>query len=821
MKTSTYGVRGMHCASCVLTIERALKRVKGVEKATVNLAAEKAAVTRDESEATDEELMRAVKDVGYELLIPKEEKDTQSGGIAKISMKVLGMDSPHCAGAVEKATKTLPGVISADLDFANERAKFALDLSKTTIQQLESSIRDAGYTPVREGEASADKAGEEKKKAETEMKKKILLGGALSLLVMLGSYIPSLPVLGKPIILLLLTIPVQFWVGAQFFAGLKLVWKYRTADMNTLVAVGTLAAFGFSLLATVAPEIFTERALEAGLYYDVSAVIITFILLGKYLEARARGRASQAIKKLMGLSPKTARLVKDGVDSEISLDSVAVGDVLRVVPGDKIPVDGIILEGSSSIDESMITGESMPVGKKSGDAVIGATINKYGTFTMRATKIGADTVLSRIVKLVEDAQGSKAPIQKLADIIAAYFVPVVFAVAALTFILWFVYGPKPSLAFALTNFVAVLIIACPCALGLATPIGMMVGIGKGAELGVLIKDSEALELAHKVGAVVLDKTGTLTVGKPSVTDIVDGNPKELLTLAAAVEAGSEHPLGRAIVEAAKAENITLPEFTSFEAVAGAGVKARVSGREVLIGTRKLLHENGISHEGWEDKMKKLEEDGKTVVIAALDGKVRGIIAIADTIKPESKSAVAALKKLGLKVIMMTGDNERTAKAIAAEAGIDSVLSEVRPEHKAEEVKKIQASGIRVAMVGDGINDAPALTQADVGIAIGTGTDIAMEAADVTLMRGDLRGIVNAIALSKATIKNVKQNLFWAFFYNAALIPLAAGAFYPFFKVLLNPMIAAAAMALSSLTVVGNALRLRRFIPLEIKNVSDK
>lgn len=807
MKTSTFGVRGMHCASCVLTIERALKRVKGVENASVNLAAEKAIITRDPAEASDEELVRAVKDVGYELYSKEE---AAQGGTAEISMKILGMNSPHCASAVERAVKSLPGVISANLDFVNERAHFKLNLEKTSREVLERVIRDTGYTPIRESSPSENKVEEEKKKAEAMMKKKILVGLGLSLLVMLGSYIPGLPVLSRPVVILLLTIPVQFWVGSQFFSGLKLVWKYRTADMNTLVAVGTLSAFGFSVLATIAPEIFTDRGLEAGLYYDVSAVIITFILLGKYLEARARGRASQAIKKLMGLSPKTARLVKDGKDSTIPLEEVQVGDILRIVPGDKIPVDGVLLEGNSSIDESMITGESMPVGKKSGDAVIGATINKYGTFTMRATKIGADTVLARIVKLVEDAQGSKAPIQKLADLIAAYFVPVVFVIAIGSFILWFIYGPQPSLAFALTNFVAVLIIACPCALGLATPIGMMVGIGKGAEIGVLIKDSEALELAHKVRAVVLDKTGTLTAGKPSVTDIVDDKPDELLALAAAVEQGSEHPLGRAIVEAAKAKNIVLPEFSSFEAVAGAGVLAKVSGSEILIGTRSLMHDVGIEHSAWEEKMRVLEEEGKTVVIVAENARVRGIIAIADTLKPESKSAVAALKKLGLQVIMMTGDNERTAKAIAAEAGIDKVLSEVRPENKAEEVKKLQAKGIKVAMVGDGINDAPALTQADVGIAIGTGTDIAMEAADVTLMRGDLHGIVNAIALSKATIKNVKQNLFWAFFYNAALIPLAAGALYPFFKILLNPMIAAAAMALSSLTVVGNALRLRRF-----------
>ncbi len=813
MKTSTFKVQGMHCASCVLTIERALKRIKGVEKATVNLPAEKATVTYDPVAVTPETFVRAVKDVGYELILSKETvgEDGQKGA-ATVTMKILGMESPHCAAVVERAVKTLPGVIKADLDFSNQRAVLAIDTAKTSISEVEQAISDAGYKPIREakGEELAAKIEEEKKASERLIKRKIIVGILLSAAVVVGSYFPAVPFLRNPVVLLLLSIPVQFWVGAQFYSGLRLVWKYRTADMNTLVAVGTLAAFGFSLVATVAPEIFISRGLAAGLYYDVSSVIITFILLGKYLEARARGRASQAIKKLMGLSPKTARKVVDGEDIEVALEQVQVGDILRVVPGDKIPVDGVLLEGYSSIDESMVTGESMPVGKISGDEVIGATVNKYGTFTMRATKVGKDTVLSQIVKMVEDAQGSKAPIQKLADIIAAYFVPAVFVVAIVTFSLWMVYGPAPALAFALTNFVAVLIIACPCALGLATPIGMMVGIGKGAELGVLIKDSEALELAHKIKAIILDKTGTLTMGKPSVTDIVDDNFKEILRLAASAEQGSEHPLARAIVERAKAEQIELANFSDFEAISGAGIRAVVDGRKILIGTRKLMHGENISHEAWEEKIRQLEEEGKTTVLISENGRVRGIIAIADTLKPEAKEAMSSLRKLGLEVIMITGDNERTARAIAREVGIEQVMAEVKPEHKAEEVKKLQAEGKRVAMVGDGINDAPALTAADVGIAMGAGTDIAMEAADVTLMRSNLLSIVDAIALSKATIRNVKQNLFWAFFYNVALIPVAAGVLYPLFNVLLNPMLAAAAMAASSLTVVGNALRLRRF-----------
>ncbi len=601
--------------------------------------------------------------------------------------------------------------------------------------------------------------------------------------------------------------------------------------MNTLVAVGTLAAFGFSVMATVVPEIFTSRGLEAGLYFDVSAVIIEFILLGRFLETRAKGKASAAIKKLMGLSPKTARRVRDGVDEDVSLESVVVGDVLRVRPGEKIPVDGVILEGESAIDESMVTGESMPVTKKSGDAIVGATVNKYGSFTMRATKVGSDTVLSQIIKMVEQAQGSKAPIQRIVDVIASYFVPIVFVIAIATFVIWYVAGPAGALAFALTNTVAVLIIACPCAMGLATPIAIMVGVGKGAEHGILIKDAEALELAHKITTVVLDKTGTLTVGAPSVTDVVsslsntpasvipspdrdrDEGTRQILALAAAVEQGSEHPLAQAIVDRAKHDGVTFGGASDFKAIPGQGVTALINGARVVVGTYDLAKNNQVKNGPigpFLTEAEKLESQGKTVVYVSEDGMIRGILAIADTIKKEAHEAVATLKRSGVKVIMMTGDNPRTAQAVAGDLGIEEVLAQVKPEDKAKRIKELQGRGMRVAMVGDGINDAPALTQADVGIAMGTGTDVAMEAADVTLMRGNVSLIATAIRLSRATMRNVKQNLFWAFAYNVVLIPVAAGVLYPFTKTLLNPILAAAAMALSSLTVVGNSLRLRRF-----------
>jgi Cu+-exporting ATPase len=583
--------------------------------------------------------------------------------------------------------------------------------------------------------------------------------------------------------------------------------------MNTLIAVGTSAAYLYSVLATFFPSLFAAKGLMAEVYFDTAGAIIVLILLGRLLEARAKGQTSEAIKKLIGLQAKTARVVRDGMETDIPVEDVAKGDLVIVRPGEKIPVDGILKEGRSSVDESMITGESIPVEKNPGDQVIGATINKTGSFKFEATKVGRDTMLAQIIKMVEEAQGSKPPIARLADMIASYFVPAVIGIAVFTFILWYVFGPAPALTYAVLNFVAVLIIACPCALGLATPTSIMVGTGKGAESGVLIRGGEALETAHKLSAIVMDKTGTLTKGEPSVTDIVEHNNfkrKEILRYAASAEKGSEHPLGEAIVNKAKEENLPLIDPKSFNAIAGHGIEATIDGRLLLMGNEKLMKDRGIQFDGLLKKAEELSNQGKTPMFVALDQRPAGIVAVADTLKENSKEAVEALHRMGVEVAMITGDNRRTAEAIARQIGIDRVLAEVLPEGKAEEVKKLQAEGKKVAMVGDGINDAPALAQADVGIAIGTGTDVAMESADITLISGDLRGVVTAIALSRATIRNIKENLFWAFAYNTVLIPVAAGVLFPFFGILLNPIFAAAAMGLSSVTVVSNALRLRRF-----------
>jgi Cu+-exporting ATPase len=548
-------------------------------------------------------------------------------------------------------------------------------------------------------------------------------------------------------------------------------------------------------------------------YFDTSAAIIVLILLGRFLEARAKGRTSEAIKKLIGLQPKTARVLRNGNEVDIPIEEVTPGDVVIVRPGEKIPVDGSVREGYSSVDESMVTGESLPVEKKAGDTVIGATMNKTGTFKFEATKVGRDTVLSQIIRLVQEAQGSKPPIARLVDVIASYFVPVVIGIAILTFIIWYLFGPHPALTYAFLNFIAVLIIACPCALGLATPTSIMVGTGKGAENGILIRGAEALETAHQLNTIVLDKTGTLTKGEPSVTDIIEGerfSKKEILTLAASAEKGSEHPLGEAIVKKAKEQNLDLLAPKSFQAIAGQGIEATVDSKEILLGNVKLMEERKVHLNGLSEKAEQLSSEGKTPMFLAVGGKAAGIIAVADTLKENSKEAVEALRRMGLEVVMLTGDNERTARAIARQIGIDRVLAEVLPEMKAEEVKRLQAEGKRVGMVGDGINDAPALAQANVGIAIGTGTDVAMESSDITLIGGDLRGVVTAIALSKATIRNIRQNLFWAFAYNTILIPVAAGVLFPFWGILLNPILAAGAMAFSSVTVVTNALRLRKF-----------
>ncbi len=654
-----------------------------------------------------------------------------------------------------------------------------------------------------------------------ELRRKLLVGGVLSVLVVLLSlpdYLPLPHVFGKAAdyyVLFVLTTPVFFWVGAQFFEGARNAFWAKVTNMDTLVVLGTGVAYVFSLFATFLPQLFTRAGFEPKAYFDVTAVVIELILLGRYFEAIAKGQTSEAIRKLIGLQAKTALVFRDGQEVEVPIEQVAVGDRIRVRPGDKIPVDGAVLDGQSSVDESMITGESMPVTKRQGDEVVGATINRTGSFVMEARKVGKDTTLAHIIRLVEEAQASRAPIQKLADLFLQYFVPAVVVLAVLTFNLWWFFGPEPALGFAILTSVAVLIIACPCAMGLATPTSIMVGTGKGAENGVLFKNAEALEETHKARAIVLDKTGTLTRGAPSVTDVLprpEVTVKDLLRWAAAVEAGSEHALGEAIVRRARDEGVDVPRAEDFEAIAGRGVKAMVEGREIRIGNRKFLVDGEIGIREVEADLDRLADEGKTPVLVASNGQVAGLIAIADTMKPETPAAIAALRHLRLEVVMLTGDNRRTAEAIARQLGIEHVLAEVLPEEKVAKIKEIQATGRKVIMVGDGINDAPALAQADVGMAIGTGTDIAIESADVTLMGGDLRGIVTAIALSRATLGNIRQNLFWAFAYNVAGIPVAAGLLYPFFKLLLNPAVAATAMALSSISVVLNALRLRGFKP---------
>lgn len=747
--TQSYPVRGMHCASCVRTIEGALAKVPGVEQASVNLASEKAQITFDPDKTNPEQLASAVKAVGYEIDVtpPSEKNRTQTHNP---SMGEPGHDHAAMLRAMESKS----------------------------------------------------------------MERKVWIGIVLSAVIFLGSYpmwFPFVPeILTRPIVLLLLTLPVQFWVGSSFFVGLRLLVQQRRADMNTLVVVGTMAAFLYSLAATITPEFFTRGGLTADLYYDTSAVIITLILLGRLLEAKARRKANEAIRKLLGMQVKIAHRLVDGQEEDIALDAVRVGDLLRVRPGEKVPVDGVITDGASAVDESLVTGESLPIDKKSGDAIIGTTMNQSGSFVLRATKVGADTVLSQIVRLVEQAQGSKAPIQRLADRVAEVFVPIVFGIAALTFLAWYFFGPQPALTFALLNTVAVLLIACPCAMGLATPIAVMVGTGKGAQLGVLIKDASALEEARKLQVIVFDKTGTVTQGKPVVTDVVGDDQARILALAASAESRSEHPLARAMIDRMREKGLSYTEPTAFAAISGAGVVATVAGEEVTVGTRALMEQKKMMDSGWEQRLSVLEEQGKTSVLVAVAGKIIGAIALADTVKPTSAAAVERLTHMGLRVIMLTGDHERVARAIAKEAGIEEVRAQVLPQDKARIIKELQAQGLRVGMAGDGINDAPALAQADVGFAMGSGTEVAMEAGDITLMRGDLTAVVDAIDLSRATIRNAIQNLTWAFGYNVILIPIAAGVLYPFNGMLLNPILAAGAMAASSLSVVLNALRLTRY-----------
>ena len=856
MKKEIFKISGMHCASCAQTIERAILKLPGVKSAQVNFASETILVSYDENLVSEKNFQKIIKDIGYELLIQNEKEikpsvESQKEGILEIpdkdflALKVIGMDSPHCATVVEKAIKTLPGIEKAEVDFNNARAKVFFDPKKINEQQIEKVIDDSGYEAIRETSEAQDLLEKEKQEREKELgilKKKILVGAILSAIIFLGSFQEWFPFIPKIFqnyfVLLILTTPVQFWVGWKFYSGLKILFKYRTADMNTLIAVGTLAAFSYSAAVTIFPQFFTEGGVVPKVYFDTAAVIITLILLGRYLELLAKGRAGEAIKKLMKLSAKTARVEKDGQIKEIPVAEVKAGDIIIVRPGEKIPVDGEVIEGRSQIDESMVTGESMPVPKEPGAKIFGATINQTGSFKFRAEKVGKDTVLSQIIKMVEQAQGSKAPIQRLADIISGYFVPAVIGVAILTFIIWLIWGPTPAFTFALVNFVAVLIIACPCALGLATPMAMMVGIGKSAEKGILVRDAASLEIAYKINTVVLDKTGTLTQGKPAVTDLIEIKDKELgfkahiLKIAASLESKSEHPLGRAIIQAAaslgqksshpldkavKEEaavgKLDLFEVSDFEAVPGKGIKGNlvIDNQKVFaaLGNRELAKLFNLEISGVESEMTKLENKGKTVMLLIKENQIQGLIAVADILKPEAKKTVEILKKLGLEIWMITGDNEKTGQAIGKEVGIENVMAQVLPQNKVAKIQELQKQGKSVAMVGDGINDAPALAQSHLGIAMGEGTDVAMESANITLMRGDLMLIPELIKFSGRIMKIVKQNLFWAFFYNVTLIPVAAGVLYPFFNILLNPVLAAAAMGFSSLSVVLNSLRLKR------------
>ncbi len=745
---------------------------------------------------------------------------------ARVTMKrelaISGMSCSGCVAKIEKKLRQHPGVVEAQINFASEIATLEFEHHQITLAELVRVIEGLGYQ-VREGRLGDPVANEQQSREEAfkKLRDKFLFGlslvGPLFLLVHwqklgLDNLLP-LSQQNNTLLQFLFQTPVQFWIGWQFYRGAWNALKNKTSDMNTLIVVGTSAAYLYSVLVMFIPSIFSAEGLVSEVYFDTAGVIIVLIILGRLLEARAKRQTTEAIKKLIDLQGKTARVIRSSEELEVPIETVVVGDTIVVRPGEKIPVDGVILTGHSAVDESMVTGESIPVEKQPGDDVIGVTINKTGNFHFKATKVGKDTMLAQMVRMVQDAQGSKPPIARLADIISAYFVPAVILVALLTFGVWFFFGPEPALTYALLNFVAVMIIACPCALGLATPTSIMVGTGRGAESGILIRSGAALETTHKLETIVLDKTGTITKGKPEVTDLltVAGLAEsELLYLAASAEKGSEHPLGEAIVNRAEQEQQELAPLNNFSAIPGKGIRAQIEGQELLLGTPQLLNDNRVSTEALEEKAAKLAGEGKTPMLVAIDQQAAGIIAVADTVKETSAQAIKALHEFGLEVVMLTGDNRRTAETIARSVGVDRVLAEVLPEQKAAEIKRLQAAGKTVGMVGDGINDAPALVQADVGIAIGTGTDIAIEAADITLISGELTGAVSAIALSKATIRNIQQNLFWAFAYNTLLIPVAAGALFPLFGILLNPMLAAAAMGLSSLTVVGNAVRLRRF-----------
>ncbi len=740
----------------------------------------------------------------------------------KITLKLRGMHCASCASSIESTTRAISGIASSNVNYATEQVAIEYDKQKTNPDAIQKAIAAIGYEAVLPDHSEAGKDAETTARLteSQNLTRKVWVGGVIGAILVFGS-IPMMTGLDVPFIpswmhdrwlQLFLALPVQIWCGSSFYIGAWKAFKNHTATMDTLIALGTLAAFCYSLTVTLNPNFFISQGLNPEVYYEVSVVVITLILLGKLFENRAKGETSEAIRKLMGLQAKTARVLRDGQESDIPIEDVLIGDVVLVRPGEKIPVDGDAIAGNSTVDESMVTGESIPIEKKVGDRVIGATMNKTGSLQIKASHVGKDTVLSQIVNLVQQAQGSKAPIQRLADRVTGWFVPVVISIAIATFLLWF--NITGNLTMATISAVGVLIIACPCALGLAAPTSIMVGTGKGAENGILIKDAGSLELAHKIQTIVLDKTGTVTEGKPTVTDLFDVNKDddELLKLVAAIERNSEHPLAEAVVEYAKQKKIEIPEVVDFGAIAGSGVQGKVNNALIQIGTRRWMDELNIDTNALHQYQDAWEIGGKTVVLIAVDNVARGLIGIADKVKASSQSAVSALQRMKIEVVMLTGDNQATAEAIAREVGIKRVFAQVRPDQKVAKIKELQAEGKIVAMVGDGINDAPALAQADVGFAIGTGTDVAIAASDITLISGDLQGIVTAIQLSHATISNIQQNLFFAFIYNVAGIPIAAGILFPFFGWLLSPIIAGGAMAFSSVSVVTNALRLRGFRP---------
>ncbi|MBF0273542.1 MAG: copper-translocating P-type ATPase [Magnetococcales bacterium] len=789
----TFPVGGMSCASCSGRVERALSAIPGVERASVNLTMAKATVVGD---VPVDVLISAVREIGFQVPVVTE------------SFAIQGLSCASCAAKAERALTGVTGVMRARVNLASHEALVAHVPDVVTFEGLQETVQAVGFTLVRTrpDEDPMDLAESERLHEYKQIKGRLVIGAVLliaNMAVMHGHWHGM-----EAWLQFALVTPVQFWVGWPFHVNAWSALRHGGANMHSLVTVGTFSAYLYSVLVLLAPDLFVARGVAAEVYFETSGMIIVLILLGRFLEIRAKGKTSQAIRALMGLTPKVARVVRDGQEMDIPLRDVVVGDSFVVRPGEKIPVDGIILKGHATLDESMLTGEAMPVERGPGEALTGGTINRTGSLIGKAVKVGRDTALARIVEMVREAQGVKPPIARLADQIAAIFVPVVMGIALVTFGVWYGFGPEPSFNYALLNFVAVLIIACPCALGLATPTSILVGTGKGAEHGILIRGGDALETAHKIDVVVFDKTGTLTMGKPVMTDWI--GDAALLKWVASAERRSEHPIAEAVVAGARERGMILAEPSRFVAIPGQGVRAEVEGHEVVVGTVKLMVENSIDCVEILDAFQELQRQGKSAMLAAVDGTIAGVLAVSDRVKPHAGQAVLRLQEMGVEVVMLTGDGKTVARAIADQLGIRTVLAEVLPQEKEQEIQRLQATGKVVAMVGDGINDSPALARADVGIAMGTGTDVAMEASDITLVSGDPRGVATAIQLSRATMRNIRQNLFWAFAYNVVLIPLAAGVWFPWFGVLLSPIFAAFAMSLSSVTVVSNALRLRRF-----------